>query len=366
MLKKIALILILICLFFPTKAFAQEKTEYINAKVIGISEDSLIIESNGFKHPYQKLQVEAKSGSKKGKVFTIENGNFNQSDITKYSVGDSVVLTITGNPQGERIQITDYSRTTPLLFIAVVFVVLAIIIGGKRGARSLLGMGITFLIIFTFIIPQVTHGQNPILITAVAILIVIPLTFLLSHGINTKTVAAIISTYIVLGFIGVCSQFALNASHLTGYASEETSYLNFLKNGSLDMKGLLFSGIIIALLGVLQDITISQAAIVIQLQKANSKLSKLELFKRSMDVGRDHIASMTNTLILVYAGASLPLLLLFTSSNLPLGQIFNFEIVAEEIVRTLMASIGLILAVPITTALTVLISKKPSTKINPA
>ncbi len=359
--KFILLFLVVLFLITPVSSFAQSSPEYIEAKVIGISEESTIIESDGFKHPYQKLQFLGQSGSMKDKTFTLENGYYNQSTIVRYKVGDKLVLTKTKDPSGNnQILIADYVRTTPLLLLAVIFVLVTVVIGGKRGTFSLVGMVLTFGAIFVFVLPQISAGQNPIVITSVAALVVIPVTFLLAHGFNIKTFCAIGSTFIVLIFTGFLSQIFMNYTHLTGYVSEEAAFLNTIKQGSLDARGLLFAGIIVALLGILEDITISQSAIVVQLEKANKKLSITDLFRRAMDIGKDHIASMANTLILVYAGASLPLLLLFVNSSVPIAQVFNSEIVAEEIVRTLTASIGLIVAVPIATLLTVLVVKRKS------
>lgn len=357
MLKKVFLLFFVIFLFIPNNTFAQEKVEYLNAKIVSIAENSTIIETNGFKHPYQKLKLLVQSGSLKDKTIEVENGNYNVSNIQTYDVGDQLVLTKTTVNNQSQIRISDYSRTTPLIALTLVFILCAVIIGGKRGFRSLLGMSITFVIIFAFLIPQITAGQNPVIITSISLLIIIPVSFLVSHGANMKTVSAVISSLLVLVVTGALSNYFIGISHLSGFTSEEASYLNYLKNGNFDARGLLFAGVIIALLGVLQDITISQAAVVVQLQKANNKLSFTSLFKRSMEVGRDHIASMTSTLILVYAGASLPLLLLFTTTNLPFGQIFNSENISEEIIRTLIASIGLMLAVPTTSALTALLIK---------
>jgi uncharacterized membrane protein len=242
-----------------------------------------------------------------------------------------------------------------MYFLFGIFVVLAIIIGGKRGASSLIGMGVTFAILFMFVLPQVLGGANPVFVTILASLFIVPITFFLSHGINKKTLCAIAGTFLALIITGFVANYFVGGTHLSGYASEETNYLDVLKHGSINMQGLLLSGIIIGLLGVLQDITISQASVVYQLKQTDVKLKFLELYSRAMDVGRDHIASMSNTLILVYAGVSLPLLLLFVNNPLPFSTVINYEIISEEVVRTLVASIGLILAVPLTTALTALL-----------
>lgn len=361
--KKMLLSLVLglsISLFFTNKCLAiakpkESSPQQIEGVITKILENSEIIEESGNKHPYQRLQLLGTSGQYKGKVLNIENGKYDQSGVVTYSVGDRVVVSVGKDDKNQAMfTVTDFVRRTPLLLLFLLFASLAILIGGKRGASSLIGMGVTFGILFLFVLPQVSSGTNPTLVVIVASCIIIPVTFFLSHGFNKKTICAISGTLIALLITGILAGVFVNATHLSGFASEEASYLNIIKHGSIDIRGLLLGGIILGLLGVLQDITVSQAAIVYQLKSANHSISLYELFKRAMDVGRDHIASMVNTLILVYAGASLPLLLLFINNPLPFASVINFEIIAEEVMRTLVASIGLILAVPITTALTAL------------
>jgi len=160
---------------------------------------------------------------------------------------------------------------------------------------------------------------------------------------------AIAGTLISLIITGILANLFVSESRLTGFASEEASFLQAAKQGTINIQGLLLAGIIIGVLGVLDDITISQSAIVFQLKATKNKIQFGDLYTKAMNIGRDHISSMVNTLILVYAGAALPLLLLFIDNPHPFSEIVNYEIIADEIVRTLVGSIGLILAVPITT-----------------
>jgi uncharacterized membrane protein len=210
-------------------------------------------------------------------------------------------------------------------------------------------MGISFLVIFIFILPKISAGANPVGIAILGALMIIPPTFFLSHGLNKKTLVAMGGTLIALIITGILANIFVEAAKLTGFASEEAGFLQVAKGGAINMKGLLLAGIIIGLLGVLDDVTVSQAAIVFQLKEANDRLKFNQLYQRAMRVGQDHIASMINTLILVYAGASLPLLLLFLDNPHPFSEVVNYEIIADEVVRTLVGSIGLILAVPLTT-----------------
>jgi len=175
---------------------------------------------------------------------------------------------------------------------------------------------------------------------------------------SKKTTIAAISTIATLIFAGLLATFFAKLGNLTGLSSEEASYLQVETAEKINFKGLLLSGMLLGLLGVLDDITISQASIVKQLKGANPNISKSELYSRAMSVGRDHISSMVNTLILIYAGSALPLLLLFVDYAQPLNQILNIEPVAEEVIRTLVGSVGLILAVPVTTMLAIAVYHK--------
>ncbi len=189
-------------------------------------------------------------------------------------------------------------------------------------------------------------------------MIIIPITFYLSHGFNKRTTIAIVGTIIALTITGILSVIFSNLAHLSGAESEEVLFLQGMNNTTYNLKGLLLAGILIGTLGIMDDITISQTSIVHQLYDLKKDISTKELFKRSLELGRDHIASMINTLILVYAGASMPLLLLFLSDDRTFSEVISLEVVSTEIVRTLVGSIGLILAVPITTYLACYFVKK--------
>src|SRR3990167_9390460 len=221
-------------------------------------------------------------------------------------------------------------------------------------------MGLSFFVIFTFVLPQILSGKDPIFIAITASLFIIPISFYLSHGLNRKTTAAVIGTIIALVVTGILANVFVDAARLTGFASEEAAFLQQAKPDLINIRGLLLAGIIIGVLGILDDITVSQAAIVSQLKSTSTKIPFWELLNRSMDIGRDHIASMVNTLVLVYTGAAMPLLLLFSNNPQPFSELINYEIIAEEIVRTLVASIGLVLAVPITTLLAAFIFARKS------
>jgi uncharacterized membrane protein len=362
-------VLISLFIFFPQLTFAQQdqfvppKEEKLEAVVTAIKEEKEY-EQAGKKQLFQKIELKVTKGSKKDTTVTIESGNIPVVNVRKFQVGDKVLITASKTPDGkEFLYITDYIRRNTLYWLFALFAGLTILIGRKRGLLSLVGMGFSFFIIFSFILPQISAGKDPVSITILASLVIIPVTFFLSHGINKKTLTAIAGTITALILTGVLANFFVEAARLTGFASEEAGFVEAAKQGAVNIRGLLLAGIIIGALGILDDITISQAAIVYQLKHAAPHLSFRELYLKAMEVGKDHIASVVNTLVLVYTGAALPLLLLFIDSPSPFSEVINFEILAEEIVRTLVASIGLILAVPITTFLTAyFISKKIAIK----
>ncbi len=245
--------------------------------------------------------------------------------------------------------ITDFFRIPALAQLSLIFITLVILIGKWWGVRSLISLASSFVVIFGLVLPLIIQGFNPLLITLIGSLIIVPTTFYLSHGWKVKTHIAIAGTLIALFSAGLLATIFMDNTYLTGFASEEAGFLSVMTKNQLDIRGLLLAGIIISLLGTLDDVAISQASFVQQLKEADPKMSFRELFIRAMRVGQDHISSMVNTLVLVYAGASLPLLLLFLTSDTSISQVLNLEIVAEEIVRTLSGSIGIVLAAPITT-----------------
>lgn len=356
-LKKLLFVTTLALLFiFPSTTYSQgpplPKNETIEATVTDVVEGKTI-DVDGREQLHQTLQLIVTDGSIKGKNITVENGDIQRVNVPEYKAGDKVIVTATKDFEGnDKYFIQDYIRRDSLYLLFVFFLVVAVVIGLKRGILALVGMAFSFLIIFSFILPQISQGRDPILIAVIASIAIIPVTFYLSHGINRKTTSAIIGTFIALVLTGILANVFVEAARLTGFASEEAGFLQNEMNGQINIKGLLLAGIIVSVLGILDDITVSQAAVVYQLKKLSPTLGFKDLYLHAMDVGRDHIASVVNTLVLVYTGAALPLLLLFVNSSRPFGQVINHEVIAEEIIRTLVSSIGLILAVPITTLLT--------------
>ena len=357
-LKLLLFFLVFSFFFLPIfGVYAQE--EILEGKAIKIIKEEVVTQG-GQQSLYQKLEILITKGSLKDKKIEVEVGNISIVGQPKYKPGDEVLISYSHDFEGDEVFfVTEFVRRKSLAWLLSIFVVLAVVAGRWRGASSLLGLGFSFLVIFKFILPNIYAGHDPVFIAIIGSFFIIPLTFYLSHGFNKKTTVAMVGTFIALVITGILANVFVEAAKLTGYASEEAGFLQVAKQGMMNIRGLLLAGIIIGTLGVLDDITISQAAIVQQLKETSAKISPRELFSRAMNVGRDHIASMINTLVLVYTGAALPLLLLFIDSSHPFSEVVNYEIIAEEIIRTLIGSIGLITAVPITTFLAVsFISKR--------
>ncbi len=341
---------------FTLNAIASDgSNQSVTATIIKVVEEREI-DVMGAKQLYQKLELEISSPDKK--IVFVENGNIPLVNIIKYSVNDRVVVNTTAGSAGEQeYVIVDFVRSDSLLLLSIIFTALLVLIARLKGLSSLLGMIFTFFVVFAFILPRISSGDSPVAIAIIGSLIIIPVSFILAHGFNKKTVVAIISSVLTLIITTVLGSIFINIGHLTGLSSEEAGMLA-LDRQNLNMKGVLLAGMVVGALGVLDDITISQAAIVDELSRTAKLYNPRELYSRSMIIGKDHITSMVNTLVLAYAGASLPLLLIFINNPHPFGEIVNYEMISEEIIRTLIGSIGLILAVPITTYLAANLYKK--------
>lgn len=295
------------------------------------------------------ISVKIESGPQKGKIFPVSLYDDRQMKNQNLRVGDGVLVSfMTSQQYGTQVVIVDHIRRTALLILFVLFIAVVLVVGRKKGILSLFAMIISFLIIGRLIMPQILIGNNPVIISLIGSLFIIPSLFYIAHGFNTKTTIAVIGTFLSLMVTGFLAITFVKYAKLTGFAAEEAIFIQGTGQ-NVDIQSLLLAGIIIGAMGVLDDITISQTSIVEKLIRANPKYTPRQLFTEAMDVGRDHIASLVNTLILVYAGASLPLFVLFYSSAFSYGEVINMELIATEIVRTLVSSIGIVLAVPLTT-----------------
>jgi len=299
---------------------------------------------------YQTLRAEILDGSDKGTTVTINN------DYLALKAGDvfyarHTVNTLDGIDQWN---VFEPYRLPVVWFFVGLFVVCAVVFGGKQGVRGLLALIASFFFISYFLLPGILAGYSPVLVAGgVAALIIIVGSYL-THGVNRTTSAAVLGMLVTIIVTGALAYAAVHLGRFSGYTSEEATYLNFDVRGSIDFVGLLLGSLMIGLLGVLYDAAIGQAVAVEELMSAGAHLSRRDIFRRGLRIGREHIGALINTLAIAYVGAALPLLLLFKlTSTQSIWVTLNSEIFATEIIRTMVGSIGLILAVPITTLVAV-------------
>lgn len=310
---------------------------------------------------YQYLKVRLSTGDKKGEIIETEfNRITDASENVKYRVGDTVVLGKTITPPAEglfltdeyRYEVIDKYRVNGLWFAVIVFVLLACIFGRSKGLLSVAGLAVTGIVLIFFVAPQLLQGKDPVVIAALSSAGIAIVTMFIAHGFNVRTKISIVSTLVSLVCAIGLSYLFVYAVQLFGFGGTDATLLQTGYLGALNLRGLLLAGLIISLLGVLDDVTTAQTATIDELHKANAQLGFRQLYSAAMSVGREHIASLVNTLILVYVGAGLPLfLLLVAASNQPLWVLFNSENIAEEIIRAIAGSAALIIAVPISTVI---------------
>ena len=306
-----------------------------------------------------RVGIRLETGPKQGRQASF---GFAGRDV-RFAVGDQIRVYEQRLPEGAQIggvaldpyQFSDFERGRPLVLLAAIFVGLVLVTARWKGARAIVGLGASLLVIVFFVVPAILNGESPQGVALVGSLAVMLLTIGLAHGIGPKSIAACLGTASALLLTLFLADLFVEAAHLSGLASEEAVYLNASVE-TVSVRGLLLAGMVIAALGVLDDLTVTQASTVLALRRANPAFGFGELYRRAVDVGHDHIAATVNTLVLAYAGAALPVLLVFSLAGTPFREAVGFEVVAGEVVAMLVGSIGLIAAVPLTTALAALLA----------
>ena len=300
----------------------------------------------------ETLQTTLLSGSQKGQSVEVDyQDTLSDPKLQEVKVGDIIVVGEIKTPDKTNYVLVDRYRLPYLGLIALVFLILAIIFGRLRGLTSVIGLFVSIAILIWFITPNILAGKNPVLVTLVGAEVIALVSMFLAHGFKQRTMLAIVSTLITLGIAEVLGYFFIIGAKLLGNGSEEAYFIQAGYFGAINLQGLLLGGIIIGALGILNDITTAQSAAVEEIHTTDKNLSFKQLYQKGSSIGREHIASLINTLVLTYVGASLPLFLLFTVNSQQLWTVLNSSTIAEEVVRALVGSISLILAVPITTAL---------------
>jgi uncharacterized membrane protein len=274
---------------------------------------------------------------------------FSVSPITNFDPGDRVVMGYRPDVEADfQYQFFDRQRRGVLLWVSLLFAGAVVLLGRLRGLAALAGLGASLGVLFWFVLPSILDGKPPVLVAVVGAAAIAYLALYVAHGFRPLTTVALVGTLSALVLTVALSSLVVEAAQLTGFASEEASYLT-LFSVELDFPGLVLAGIVLGAMGALDDVTVTQASAVWELRAADPGMSASDLFRAGLRIGRDHIASTVNTLVLAYSGAALPLLALFVLSEQSLGSLANSEAVATEIIRTLVGSIGLVAAVPLTT-----------------
>lgn len=324
------------------------------ARVTQIIEDGEI-DLGGVVQRYQVARVEVLEGEYRGILMEMDYGKRQVlSNVTYLQEGDDVLVSIGKRPDGVlTVYFADFVRTNSLLWLAAIFAGTILLISRWKGLRSLISMAFSLFVIIGFIIPHILAGEDPVLVSIIGSVILLTVTLYLTYGWTLKTHAAVISMVIVLLITGMLASLAVLFTRLTGSGDENALFLMQMLQTPINLRGLLLGGMIIGALGVLDDLVTTQASAVFELHHANPSLAFRELFRSAMRIGQDHVAATVNTLVLAYAGASLPMLLMFSLSRGDYGYLVNFEFIAAEIVRTLVGSLGLVTAVPLTTVIAI-------------
>ena len=328
------------------------RKDVISGRVLKVLSKKEITQEIGDKNEVlkeQDLLVEITVGSERKEINIL-------NDYEPVAIGDKIFLSqsLFGDSEWSMANI---SRTRDLTILFVFFIILVILTSGWKGFYSLIGLLFTFAVIFIFMLPQILKGVSPVFIgISGASLILIP-TLYLSYGFNKKSIAAFLGIIASLIFVGFLSSYFVESLRFTG-ANEAFLYLNMASSNPINIIGLLIAGIIIAAVGVLDDVAAIQSSVVFSLARTSPDLRGVKLFREAMHVGKDHISAVVNTLVLAYTCASLPVILLLSIQKMPLDYLISLEIVAEEVARTLISSSGLLLAVPLTTIIAVFMVDK--------
>ncbi|BCL29281.1 YibE/F family protein [Streptomyces aurantiacus] len=300
----------------------------------------------------KKATVRVDTGKDKGRTFT----EIVQPDSSRQlKQGQEVIVAYAPDaPKELQYSVTDVNRKFPMALLAGIFALVVVVVGRMRGVMALVALAVSFLILTFFILPAILQGSNPLVVAVVGASAIMLIALYVCHGLSARTSVAVLGTLLSLLLIGLLGSLFIDWAALTGNTDDNTGLIHGLYP-SIDMSGLLLAGVIIGSLGVLDDVTVTQTSAVWELHEANPTMGWRGLYRAGIRIGRDHIASVVNTLVLAYAGAALPLLLLFSIAQSSVGAVANSELVAEEIVRTLVGSIGLVASVPVTTALAALV-----------
>ncbi len=317
-----------------------------------VSQQEEFIDGNSARAIVQQVEAKIIRGDRKGEVIKFQNDFFPMKER------DVIFVREAEDFDGARsYAVSDFERRPALVVFFLLFVGLVIGLGRMQGLRSLVSLGVSVLAIFFVLIPLLLKGFSPVLAATGISSAILFFAIFFTHGFNRKSLIAFSGTVGAVIFTGILALIAVQVSHITGFSAHESVYLNFNTGGELDFVGLFLASIMIGMLGVLDDISITQVAVVRELYGVAPHLSKSEIFASAIRVGKEHVGALVNTLVLAYVGVALPSVMYFATSYATPGELINMEVFASEILRTILGSIGLILTVPITTWLAVIFLK---------
>ncbi len=318
------------------------------AKILTISEGRE--ENIGFSDvlaKYQNLEVKFLNGPKKDQTIAFE------SDFPNIKEGQKIYINYNINSGNDVYTITNIDRVNSILFFVLLFILIIILFGGWQGFRSVISLGFSFVAIFYILLPILLKGYNPILSSFVIAAAILFLAIFFTHGFNKESGVAYGGTMIAVLLTSLLAMAAVKITNLSGFTGDESTYLNMNTGGVLDFSGLLLAAMIVGVLGVLDDIAVTQASVVTELFHTDRSLTRRQVYLKAIRVGKEHVSALVNTLVLAYVGTALPLLLLIKTYGYDMQTILNMEGVSTEIIRAIVGSIGLIMTVPIVTLLAV-------------
>lgn len=349
---------------FYKEEILDREYKVVKGKVIDISYDdtnevrNISIESD---IRYQHLEIKLLNGDFKGNTYTLRN---TIDQINPYKLilkkGENILLyQYEDNSKLTGLKIFERSKEKSLYFLTGIFMLFMLLIGGKKGLKSFITLVLTLIIVIFFLIPLLLKGFSPIPITIISATIITILTLFIVSGINRKTFAGVVGTVLGTLVAGLLAMGIGNYSNLVGMGSEDMQALVYGSNGSfLNYRDILFSGVIIGALGAVMDVAISIASSMWEIETIYPEITTKQLIKSGMNIGKDIMGVMSNTLILAYVGSSLSLIMVFFSFKLSFLEIVNLDIVATEIIRSIAGSIGLVLSIPITVLVTAMLRPK--------
>lgn len=354
----IAILLIAVAAGIAHAAFAQDSGASVNAdtlttmkarvtEIVSQSQEALPGSDTGSATVTdQHLKAIVLDGPEQGNSIVIDN------DYMPLKVGNVFYVQhqVNASDGYDYYQITDVYRLPAVFAFVILFIVCVLVFGGIQGIRGLVSLLGSFVLIFKVLLPGILAGYSPVLLTLGVCSLIIIVGSYVTHGFNRTTSSAVVGMIATVMIVGVLAYIGVHAAHLSGFETDEATYLNINTGGIIDFPGLLLGGIMIGLLGVLYDVAIGQAVSVEELHKIAPHVPRRTIYARSLRIGREHVGALVNTLAIAYVGVSLPILLLFIqgdSGNTLMT--LNRDVFASEIIRTMVGSIGLVLAVPVTT-----------------